>query len=159
MTVKETDRDHVSEHARKPPHRTARRRPRASAAYLALAKVFPIQPIRSEEELDLAIAVLDKLLSRRKPLDDQEQGYLESLSHEIERYEAAAHPVPDVSGPAMLRHLLDAREATLSEVAEATGIALSTLSAILNNKRQLTLGHISKLAPYFGVEPGVFVIG
>jgi HTH-type transcriptional regulator/antitoxin HigA len=162
MTVMEPDRGYTGERSRKPLRRptrgTVRRRSRASAAYLALAKVFPIQPIRSDKELDLAIAVVDKLLSRRKALSDQEQGYLESLSHEIERYESAAYPIPDVSGSAMLRHLLDAREATLSDVAEATGLALSTLSAILNDKRQLTLRHIHKLAPYFGVEPGVFVM-
>lgn len=162
MTVKKPDRGYTGERSQKSPRRpargTVRRRPQASAAYLALAKVFPIQPIHSDEELDLAIVIVDKLLSRRKALSDQEQGYLESLSHEIERYESAAYPIPDVSGPAMLRHLLDAREATLSDVAEATELALSTLSALLNDKRRLTLGHIHKLASYFGVEPGVFVM-
>jgi HTH-type transcriptional regulator/antitoxin HigA len=131
--------------------------PRANASYLALVRVYPIHPIRSEEDLDDAIAVVDWLLSRRRQLDPQEKDYLESLSHEIERYEAVAHPMPAVSGAAMLQHLLEAREATLSEVADRTGIALSTLSAVLNNKRNLNLTHIQALAPYFGVEPAVFL--
>lgn len=129
----------------------------ASESYLALARVYPIHPIRSEVDLDHAIAVLDRLQSRREPLDTQEQDYLESLSHEIERYEAEAHPMPAVSGADMLRHLMDAHEVNLSAVAEATGIALSTLSAVLNNKRKLNTNHIPALARHFGVEPAVFL--
>ncbi len=128
-----------------------------SSAYLALVLNYPIRPIRSDEELDQAIAVVDKLLARRKPLDENEQDYLESLSHEIERYEAAAHPMPAVSDAAMLRHLIEAREVNLSAVAAATGIALSTLSSVLTGKRTLNRTHIEKLAPYFGVDPGVFL--
>src|SRR6476620_2985663 len=71
---------------------------RASPSYLALARAYPIHPIYSEEDLDQAIAVLDHLQARTDPLDFQEQGYLESLAHEIERYEAEAHPMPTVSG-------------------------------------------------------------
>jgi HTH-type transcriptional regulator/antitoxin HigA len=142
---------------RRTPAKSSRPARRASASYLALARAYPIRPIRSDADLDEAIAVVDGLLCRRAPLDDQEQGYLESLSHEIERYEAEAHPMPAVSGPAMLRHLIDARGETLSAVAKATGIAVSTLSEILRGKRELNLGHIAALAPHFGVDPAVFI--
>jgi HTH-type transcriptional regulator/antitoxin HigA len=107
--------------------------------------------------LDEAIRVLDSLLCRKKPLDEQEQGYMESLSHEIERYETAHITMPDVSGAAMLRHLIEARELTLSHVAAKTGIAVSTLSSVLGGKRQLNRRHIETLAPYFHVAPGVFL--
>jgi len=130
---------------------------RARASYLKLATEFPIRPLRSTAELDEAIRVVDGLLSRKKALDEQEQGYLDSLSHEIERYENANEPIPDVSGAAMLRHLLDARDMTLSEVATAAGIAVSTLSSVLSGKRELNRRHIEKLAPFFGVAPGVFL--
>src|SRR5207247_1737423 len=53
-------------------------RVRASAAYLALIRAFPLRPLRSEQDLDQAIAMVDKLLARRKPLTAQEQDYLES---------------------------------------------------------------------------------
>ncbi|CAN5229038.1 hypothetical protein BH10PLA2_BH10PLA2_15260 [soil metagenome] len=129
----------------------------ASASYLKLAAAFPIRPFRTEEELNRAISVLDELLSRKKPLDEQEQGYFESLSHEIERYEVANIAIPIVPGPDMLRHLIDARGETLSEVASQCGIAVSTLSAVLNGKRELNRRHIEKLAFLFGVSPGVFL--
>jgi HTH-type transcriptional regulator/antitoxin HigA len=142
--------------AKKGAHPPSRRKA-ASASYLALAKAFPIRPLRSDTELDEAIAVLNSLLSRKKPLDDQEQGYLEALGHEIQRYEDEAVPMPEVSGAEMLRHLIDARGVTLSAVADATGIAISTLSQIRDGRRKLNVNHIARLAPYFGVEPGVFL--
>ena len=130
-------------------------RPRAS--YLALVREFPIRPIRSDAELDEAIRMLDKLLERTKSLDVQERGYFDSLANEIQRYEAATIPMPRVSGEDMLKHLIEAQEATLSEVAAGTGIAISTLSALLARKRSLNLAHIKVLAPYFGVEEAVFI--
>jgi HTH-type transcriptional regulator / antitoxin HigA len=135
----------------------APRNGRVSTSYLALVVAYPIHPIRSDEDLGEAIGVIDKLLARKKPLDPQEQDYLDSLSHEVERYEAEAHPMPAVSDAAMLRHLIEARDVKLSEVAEVTGIALSTLSSVLTGKRQINRNHIEKLAPYFGVEAGVFL--
>jgi HTH-type transcriptional regulator/antitoxin HigA len=129
----------------------------ASASYLKLAAAFPIRPLRNEEELDRAIAVLDELLGRKKPLDEQEQGYFDSLSHEIERYETANIAVPAVAGSEMLRHLINSRDETLSAVASQCGIAVSTLSAVLNGKRELNRRHIEKLAIVFGVSPGAFL--
>jgi HTH-type transcriptional regulator/antitoxin HigA len=133
------------------------KRPAASESYLALAAAYPIHPIRSETDLDDAIAVVDSLLSRPEPLDDQEQDYLESLSNEVERYEAVAYPMPALSEAGLMRELMVARDATLSDVAAETGIAISTLSAILSGKRKFNLTHIRGLATYFGVDPGVFL--
>jgi antitoxin component HigA of HigAB toxin-antitoxin module len=116
-----------------------------------------IQPTRPDEQSDKAIAVLNGRLARGRPLDDQEQGYLEALGNEIERYEAEAVPVPEVSGADMPRHLMEAHEKTLTGVAKATGIALSTLSEVKDKKRDLTLKHSARLAPDFGVEQAVFL--
>jgi HTH-type transcriptional regulator/antitoxin HigA len=133
------------------------RQSRVSRSYLILAAAYPIHPIRSDEDLDEAIAVLDRLQSRRKPLDSQEQEYLESLSHEIERYEEKAVPMPAVSEAAMLRHLMEAREVNLTEVAEGSGVVISTLSAILNGKRRMNKDHMMSLAAWFHVPPSVFL--
>jgi HTH-type transcriptional regulator / antitoxin HigA len=141
--------------ARKQP--TRQRQSTASASYLALASAYPIHPIRSDADLDDAIAMIDALLSRAESLDDQEQDYLESLGHEIERYEAAAYPMPVLTEADLLRQLMDARDATLSDVAATSGIAISTLSAILHGKRKLNLTHVHRLANYFGIHAAVFL--
>lgn len=126
-------------------------------SYLELVLAFPLRPLCTDDELDEAIGVLDRLLSRKRPLDEHEQGYFDSLSHEVRLYEEANIPMPSVSGAALLRHLIDARSATLSEVASQTGIAVSTISSVLSGKRRLNRIHIENLAHYFGIAPGAFL--
>jgi HTH-type transcriptional regulator/antitoxin HigA len=124
---------------------------------LALVRAHPLLPLRSEEELDAALGLIDRLLARDPPPDAGEEAYLEALAVLVQAYEDEHYPLPAVSAAAMLRHLLEQHERTLSQVARATGIAVSTLSAVLHGKRQLNLPHIRKLAPYFGVEPAAFL--
>jgi HTH-type transcriptional regulator / antitoxin HigA len=57
----------------------------------------------------------------------------------------------------MLRHLLEAKEVSQTDVAHATGIAESTISAVLAGKRGLNRHHIGLIARYFNVRPAVFV--
>ena len=125
--------------------------------YMALIRLHRLKPIRSHGELDAAIVVLNGLLARSKSLTDDEQDYLECLSHEIEYYEKENVPMPAVSPADMLRHFMEARDLTASEVARGAEIAVSTLSAVLNGKRKLTIAHITRLAPFFHVKPAVFV--
>ena len=66
-------------------------------------------------------------------------------------------PCPRVDPIAMLEYLRDTREVTNSEVARGAGIAVSTLSSLLNGKRKLTLDHIKRLATYFHTKPVIFI--
>ncbi len=127
----------------------------APATYLQLVARFPLRPVRSEEQLDRATAMLHALLDRDN-LDEAEQDYLDVLGDLIENYESEAYPLEPVSDADMLAHLIEARDVPQAEVARATGIAVSTISAVISGKRKLTRGHIAKLAAYFHVAPGVF---
>jgi HTH-type transcriptional regulator/antitoxin HigA len=136
--------------------RTQTRSARASDHYLALVRRFPLRPIRSEAELDAALAVIDAL-TEREDLDPGEADYLDVLSDLVERYEDQAHPIRAASDAELLAFLIDQRGVKQVQVARATGIAESTLSEVLRGKRQLTRGQIAKLAGYFRVEPRVFL--
>ncbi len=125
--------------------------------YLELVQRFPLRPIRSDGELDAAIRVIDSLIIRGD-LDPGEQDYLDVLTDLVEKYEAAEHPMPPVSDAAMLRHLMEARGVNQSKLADDVGIAVSTICEVLAGKRQLIRRHISVLAKYFNVNPGVFQI-
>jgi HTH-type transcriptional regulator/antitoxin HigA len=140
--------------------KTKARAGRTRDTYLALVRRFPLRPIRSEAELDAAIAMIDELTDR----DDLDAGavdYLDVLGDLVERYEDKAHSIPtdDLSDAEMLTHLMEAKGVKQIDVARATGIAESTLSELLRGKRQLTRGQITKLAGYFNVGPGVFLRG
>ncbi len=129
---------------------------KAKDRYLELILRFPLRPLRCDEELDAAVAVIDALLSQPS-LKREEQDYLEVLGDLVEAYETEAHPLRPVSDADLLTHLIEARGVSQSEVAEATGIAVSTISEVLRGKRNLNRAHIGKLARYFHVSPDTFV--
>ena len=129
---------------------------RTPDVYLKLVRRCPLRPIRSEEELDQAIAMINSLLDR-EDLDPAEQDYLDVLSDLVERYETTEHPIEDVSQADVLEHLLDARQVTPAKVAKATGISASALADVLAGKKSLGRVHIGKLARYFHVDPEIFI--
>jgi len=95
----------------------------------------------------------------QKRLVAEERDYLDVLSGLVERYEKERHPMPPVSDAEMLRHLIEAKSVTQVQVARATGIAESTISAVLAGNRRLNREHIEKLARYFHVGARAFLPG
>jgi HTH-type transcriptional regulator / antitoxin HigA len=128
----------------------------AGDRYLELVSQVPLRPIRSEAELDSAIAMIDALLDLDKRSGDEED-YLDVLSDLVEKHEDENDPVPTVASADMLRFLIDNRATTQTEVATETGIAESTISEILAGKREMNRKHIEALARHFNVNPAVFM--
>ena len=129
---------------------------KAKDRYLELILCFPLRPLRCDEDLDAAVAVIDGLLSKPS-LKREEQDYLEVLGDLVEAYETEAHPLGPVSDAELLSHLIEARGVSQSALAGATGIAVSTISEVLGGKRTLNRAHIGRLARYFHVPPDTFV--
>jgi HTH-type transcriptional regulator/antitoxin HigA len=134
---------------------TVNRQGETKGGYLELVQRFPLRPIRSEEELEAAVRMVDSLLDRPS-LTPEEDDYLEVLGDLIERYESSAHPMAPVSDADMLSHLIEAKGVSQTEISRATGIADSTISEIVRGKRSLNRSNIGKLARYFNVSPNVF---
>lgn len=124
--------------------------------YLELVRRFPLRPLRSDADLDAAVAVIDALLDR-DDLAPPEQDYLDVLSDLVEAYEDEHVPIEPVSDAEMLRFLIQSKGVTQAQAAAEAGIAESTISEVLSGKRKLNRGQIGKLARYFHVEPGAFV--
>jgi HTH-type transcriptional regulator / antitoxin HigA len=123
--------------------------------YLELIQRFPLRPIRSEEDLDRAMEIVDELIDRDE-LEPPERDYLDVLSDLTERYESETYPIEPVSDAVMLAHLIAAKNVTQADVAREARIAESTISEVLAGKRMLNRIHISKLSRYFNVGPTVF---
>jgi HTH-type transcriptional regulator/antitoxin HigA len=136
-------------------HRTESVR-RLPNTYFELVRRFPLTVIHDNVHLDRAVEVIDELIDR-DDLDAGEQEYLDALSTLVERYESEHFPARPVSGAAMLKHLMEARGVTQTEVAREAGIAGSTVSSILSGKRKLSRDHVGRLARYFAVDPGLFI--
>lgn len=107
-------------------------------------------------ELDRAIVMIDRLLVRDELAGD-EQDYLDVLSDLVEKYEDQRYPIERVSGVDALRHLVDSSGKTRATVAVEAGLPESTLSEVLSGRRRLNTRHISILARYFRINPGVFI--
>jgi len=134
---------------------TVNRKGEARDRYFKLVQQFPLRPIRSDGELDEAVRVVDSLVSKPS-LSQEEEDYLEVLGSLVEAYEAEVHPMPPVPDAELLRHLIEAKGVSQTEVAEGTGLADSTISEVLKGKRSLNRTHIGKLSRYFKVSPNVF---
>jgi HTH-type transcriptional regulator/antitoxin HigA len=123
--------------------------------YLELVSLFPLRHIRTDAELDDAIRVIDMLIDLKKR-SRAEEDYLDVLSDLVEVYEDEHFPMGPVSDAEMLESCIDAKGMTQAAVAKKTGIAESTISAVLAGKRKLTRGQIGKLSRYFCVSPAAF---
>jgi HTH-type transcriptional regulator/antitoxin HigA len=124
--------------------------------YLDLVRKFPLRPLRSDVDLDAAVAVVDSLIDR-PGLTAAEQDYLDVLSDQVEAYEAEMVPIRPVGDAELLRFLIEQKNVTQAETASGAGIAESTISEVLAGKRRLNRSQISKLARYFHVEPSAFL--
>lgn len=125
--------------------------------YLDLVRPFALVPIRDDEHLKAASRVIDQLL--RLDLDEGQQDYLDVLTDLVEAYEDehVATEIPDATEVDVLRELMNLNGLTQAELRARTGIAQSTISAVLNGTRSLTRAQVLKLADHFGVSPSAFL--
>lgn len=122
--------------------------------YLELILTFPLSSIRSEEHLDEAQKVMDKLLAKGE-LVDGEETYLDALSDLVGVYEDKYHVIEPATDADMLRHLLEANGVTQAQLSQEAGIAKSTISEVLAGKRPFSRQMIRKLSEFFKVDVGV----
>ena len=123
--------------------------------YVELMRKFRLRPLRTDEDLDRAIEMIDSLIVRGD-LERGERDYLDILTGIVEKYETDTVPMTPVSDAVMLRHLIDARGITQSKLAAEVKIPMSTISEVLNGKRRLNRNHIAAVCRFFGVSPTVF---
>jgi HTH-type transcriptional regulator / antitoxin HigA len=123
-------------------------------SYLELVLALPLAVIKSDEHLDAAQEVLDRLLAKGE-LDDGEAMYLDALSDLVASYEDQHHAIAPASDADMLRHLMEAKGVSQTQVSREAGIAKSTISEVLAGKRPLSRRMIRTLAGYFKVDVSV----
>jgi HTH-type transcriptional regulator/antitoxin HigA len=123
-------------------------------SYMELVAAFPLASIKSDEQLEAAQQVMDRLLAAGK-LDRGQEVYLDALSELAAAYEDAHYPIAPASDADMLRHLMEARGVTQVQLHRDAGIAKSTICEVLAGKRPFSRQMIRKLADYFNVDVSV----
>ncbi|WP_422928581.1 helix-turn-helix domain-containing protein [Singulisphaera sp. PoT] len=128
----------------------------APKPYIALINRFYLRPIRSEEELEQAIEVLDYLVDREE-LSRDEQDYLDVLTDLVEAYEEENLEFRVIHGPEMLKGMIEDRKLSQAEVARGAGMATTTLNDLVTGRRKMNLTHMKKLGAYFHVDYTIFL--
>jgi antitoxin component HigA of HigAB toxin-antitoxin module len=125
-------------------------------SYFALVRRFPLVSIHDEAHLVVAQEWLDELLAQ--DLDAGGHAYLNALADLTAMYEDEHYPL-DATAPAsdVLGFFMRDRKVTQMQLSGETGIAQSTISALLNGTREPTREQIVKLAEFFGVKPATFL--
>ena len=127
-----------------------------NADYRRIRQRIPLGVLHTKTEYDRAVAVLDDILDEigqqeTHPLAD----LAETLALSIEAYEDTKIAIPEVSGPTILRSLMEDHKLTQSDLSEIG--SQGVVSEILAGKRDLNVRQIAQLAARFGVSPAVFM--
>jgi HTH-type transcriptional regulator/antitoxin HigA len=129
--------------------------PERFASYFALVKQMPLSHIRDDVQLATAQAMIDRLLEQE--LDEGAQEYLDALTDLVELYEDNHVSIPDASEAEVLRELMRSNALSQAKLAKKTGIAQSTLSAVLTGARSLTKEQVVTLAKHFHISANAFL--
>lgn len=129
---------------------------RADKKYHDCIKRFPLKPIRSEAENELAAQVCDDLLDNFDDLSPWERDYLEVLSDLVEHFESKWQEEKNVEPRELLKFLMEENELTQTDLIPELGTS-SRVSEFLSGKRELSLTQIINLSARFKLSPTAFI--
>lgn len=119
-----------------------------------LAQTLPTV-IHTEEENAHFISVLEELEHRSTQWSDAETKLAELLTVLIERFEERNYQLKAATPVEVLLELMASNHLKQKDLIDVFG-AESTVSAVLNGKRDMTRAQIKRLSERFSVSPAVF---
>ncbi|MBX3074063.1 hypothetical protein KF707_18005 [Candidatus Obscuribacterales bacterium] len=124
--------------------------------YLDCIKRFPLKPLRSDEENEMAAKICDELLDNFDSLSEQEHDYFEVLSKLVEEYESQWQEEKNVEPRELIVFLMEQNKLTQTDLIPEFGSS-SRASEYLAGMRDLSLKQILKLAKRFQLSPTAFI--
>lgn len=127
--------------------------------YLKLIEVFPLQTITSRSQHEMALKIVEKLITfinDEKPDDKGVEVYLKTLTELVGDYERIQYKAGSVSGAEMLDYLMELQGLNQTDLSKELG-GQSVVSKILKGERELNLRQVRALAKRFKVSPEVFI--
>lgn len=119
-----------------------------------LAQTLP-SVIHTEDENERFIATLEKLERRSRNWSPAEAKLAELLTLLIENFEDQNYKLKAATPREVLCELMESNGLKQKDLINVFG-AESTVSAVLNGKREMTREHIKRLSRRFHVSPEVF---
>jgi HTH-type transcriptional regulator/antitoxin HigA len=127
--------------------------PRAYSRLVAKARPAVV---KTEEENNRMLAIVEGLMKKGDSLSAEEGELLELLSNLISDFEDKHYPIKEPSPLEMLQHLMQARGLTAKDLWGLFG-SKGVTSEVLSGKRGISKTHIKKLAIFFDVSPDLFI--
>lgn len=127
--------------------------------YFKLIEVFPLQTITSKSQHEIALKVVEKLITfinDEQPGDKGVEVYLKTLTELVGDYERTQYKTGSVSGVEMLDYLMELQGLNQTDLSKELG-GQSVVSKILKGERELNLRQVKALAKRFKVSPEVFI--
>ncbi len=119
-----------------------------------LAQTLP-SVIHTEDENERFIATLEKLERRSRNWSPAEAKLAELLTLLIENFEDQNYKLKAATPKEVLCELMESNGLKQKDLVDVFG-AESTVSAVLNGKREMTREHIKRLSRRFHISPEVF---
>ena len=115
-----------------------------------------IAPIRDETHYERMIAMMNALLDEAGG-DERHSAMalVDIVGDLIEDYEAAHHPLPETTGLAALKFLMEQHGLKQSDLSEIG--SQGVVSEVLTGKRELNIRQVRALSERFGVSAATFV--
>ena len=111
--------------------------------------------IKTEEENNRMLAIVEQLMKKGDNLTAEEGELLELLANLISDFEDKHYPIKEPTPLEMLQHLMEARGLTAKDLWDVFG-SKGVTSEVLSGKRGISKSHIKRLAAFFNVSPELF---
>ncbi len=125
-----------------------------AAEYATLLSETKPEVVNDEAQNQIYIQHLEQLTSKAM-VSAAEEKLIQLLVVLVEEYENKHHPVPNAGPLDILRHLMEVHELRQKDLVDIFG-AESTVSDVLNGKRDITKEQVRRLSRRFHVSPAVF---
>jgi antitoxin component HigA of HigAB toxin-antitoxin module len=125
--------------------------------YLDLILSFPLRPIRTGNTHQQAKAMLRSLVGKRGGAVRDYKTVLASLIADYERSANLRLDTSKVTPSQVILHLLEQQSMSANTLAKKLSISQSSLSDMLNGRRDWSKQAIVRLSAHFGLQPGIFL--
>jgi antitoxin component HigA of HigAB toxin-antitoxin module len=130
---------------------------KSSDVYLDLVHTFPLRPIRTRAMYEQGRRMLRSLVGKRSSAVRDYKVVLGSLVADYERNASLQIDTSKITASEIVRHLLDERHKSVNALARELRISQSSLSDMLNGRRDWSKSAIVRIADYFGLQPALFL--
>jgi antitoxin component HigA of HigAB toxin-antitoxin module len=125
--------------------------------YLELVQTFPLRPIRSRNTHQRALAMLRSLTGKRGSAISDYKTVLASLVAEYERSTNSRLDTSKVTAAEIVLHLLEEHNMSINALAKALDFSQSSLSDMLNGRRDWSKTAIVRISNHFGLRSELFL--